>query len=131
MLFAAGATGKVLLSQVTDNKIAEVLNRVDLPQVTPRTVTDRNALIAQLKQIRRQGYCISCGEKIPGAMCISVPIEFYEFPVALSILGPEIRIKPRMQEMVNELKRSAGRISDNISRSVLKVGDIRPVPVAD
>jgi DNA-binding IclR family transcriptional regulator len=120
MLFAFGASGKVLLSQVADNEITEVMSKVELPRVTDKSVTDRDTLIAQVKQAREQGYALSYGEKILGAMCISVPIESYEYPAALSILAPEMRIKPRTQEIINELKRSANRISRNMSRSMLK-----------
>jgi len=114
MLFAVGATGKALLSQLDDEEMREVLHKVDLVKVTGNSITDRNVLMAQLKAIRRQGYAISYGERIAGAMCISTAIKNYSHPVALSILGPENRIKPRAKEITEELMASAGRISNSI-----------------
>ena len=126
ILFAAGATGKVLLSQLDNKEIKEVLHKVDIPKVTEKSVTDKRVLTEQLKEIRQQKYAISCGEKLPGAMCFSAPVENYTFPAALSILGPEIRLKSKAADIVNELKLSAGRISENVARTFLKGGDKIP-----
>jgi IclR family KDG regulon transcriptional repressor len=128
ILFAAGATGKVLLSQLVDEEIKEFLNKIKLPEVTEKSVTDKRVLMAQLNDIRQQGYAVSCGEKISGAMCISAPLLNYEFPAALSVLGPEIRLKPKAADIVVELKHSVRCISDNIDRVFLKGGDNIPVP---
>jgi len=114
MLFAVGATGKALLSQLNDEQIVEVLQKIDLTKVTGNRITDRNALIAQLKAIKRQGYAISYGERIAGAVCVSAAIRHYSHPVALSVLGPKNRLKPRLEEIKEELMASAGRISNSI-----------------
>jgi len=110
-LFAVGATGKALLSQLSDDEIREVLYRVDLRKVSKNIITDRRELITQLYDIRRQGYAISYGERIPGAMCVSAVIKNYTHPVALSILGLEERFRPRIREITEALMASAGRIS--------------------
>lgn len=122
-LFAVGATGKALLSQLSDDEIREVLYRVDLKKVSKNIVTDRRELITQLYDIRRQGYAISYGERIPGAMCVSAVIKNYTYPVALSVLGLESRIKPRVREITEALLAGAGRISQVI-------GNIHRSPVA-
>lgn len=114
MQFAVGATGKALLSQLDNEEIMEVLQKVDLPKVTGNRITDRKVLLAQLRDIKRQGYAISYGERIPEAICISATIKHYSHPVALSVLGPESRLKPRLDEIKEELIASAGRISNNI-----------------
>jgi IclR family KDG regulon transcriptional repressor len=72
-------------------------------------------LLAQLKEIKRQGFATSTGERINGSTCISVPVNNYTYPTALSILGPTERLQPRVQEFAEVLKASAKRISDNIS----------------
>ena len=114
MLFAVGATGKALLSQLSDAETREVLKKVDIVKVTGNNITDRNVLVAQLKAIKRQGYAVSYGERIAGAVCISAPVKYYSHPVALSVLGPESRIKPRLEEIKKALIASASRISNSI-----------------
>jgi len=118
MLFAVGATAKVLLSQLDEAEIREVLRKVDLAELTGKIITDRNQLMAQLKGIRVKGYGTSCGERIAGAICISAAIKNYTHPVALSILGPESRLRPRLEEIKEELLTSVRRISNNIKSSL-------------
>ena len=74
-------------------------------------VTDKKILMKELKKVREQGYAISYGERIIGALGIAVPIRGYLFPVALSILGPEQRLKPKVKELLKEARESARRIS--------------------
>ena len=87
-----------------------------LEPLTERTITDKDELIAQLKQIRRQGYAVDAGERIHGAMCISVPIKNYVLPATLGILGPESRMKPRLTDFINELVASGTRISNSLKQ---------------
>lgn len=110
-----GATGKVLLSQLSDEEISEVLQKINLAQVTANNVTDETKFLVKLMEIRQQGYATSCGERIAGASCVSSPIRNYTYPAALSILGPTERLEPRLAEFTEALKTSAERISDNIN----------------
>jgi DNA-binding IclR family transcriptional regulator len=110
-----GATAKVLLSQLDDAELKAALKNIKISHVTEHSVTDEKELIAQAKVIRNQGYAISHGERINGALCISAPINNYFWPVALSVVGPEGRFQPRAEESLKEILASAGRITKNIS----------------
>ena len=105
----AGASVKVLLSQLDEEYLRVILDHIQ--QETDRTVTDRALLKAQLNEIRQKGYAISHGERIPGTMCMSVPVRDYFIPVVLNVVGPEIRLQPRAKEVLAEMRLSAGRIS--------------------
>ena len=110
-----GANGKVLLSQLSDKEIGEILQKVNLAKITAQIVTDETKWLAQLEEIRRQGYATSFGERIAGAVCVSVPIRNYTYPAALSILGPTERLEPKLRDLIEVLKVSAERISTNIA----------------
>jgi len=112
-----GATAKVLLSQLDDEELKTTLKHIEFTYVTPNTVTDKDLLMEQLMEIRRQGYCVTFGERIPGAVCISAPIKHYLSPASLSIVGLEDRLGPRVEEVIKELKASAGYISRDIARA--------------
>jgi IclR family KDG regulon transcriptional repressor len=112
----AGASAKVLLSQLSDEKLRVVMDNVDITAVTERTVTDKELLMAQLEEIRQHGYAVSAGEQIPGSLCISVPIKDYILPVVLSVVGPEIRLRPREKRIIRELKSGSKCITGNIRR---------------
>ena len=109
-----GATAKVLLSQLDDADLNAALKNIKISPVTEHSVTSRKELIAQAKAAREAGYAISHGERINGALCISVPITNYFWPVALSVVGPEGRFSPMVKQYVKEIMLSASRISDNL-----------------
>ena len=110
-----GATAKVLLSQLDNTELKAALKNIKISHVTEHSVTDRNELLAQAKEIRDQGYAISHGERIDDALCISVPVKNYFWPVALSIVGPETRFSPRVKLTLKKLLSSAERVTKNVS----------------
>ena len=112
-----GATAKVLLSQLGDEELRTTLKHIRFDQVTEKTVTDKQLLMTQLKECREKGYCVTYGERIPGAICISAPIKNYICPASLSIVGPKNRLRLRVNEVVEELKASVKRVSGNIAES--------------
>ncbi len=72
--FPAFATsmGRVLLAGMPD--AGPVLAASDLPPLTPRTVTDADALQAELDDVRRQGWALVDGELEPGLRSVAVPL---------------------------------------------------------
>ncbi len=117
-----GATAKVLLSQLSDEELRTTMKHIKLDRVTENTVTDKKVLMAQLKEIRQQGYCVTYGERIPGAACISAPVKNYIRPATLSIVGPENRLRPRVNGVIEELKASASRTSNDIAEAFNEKG---------
>ena len=91
-----------------------VIDNISIDAVTERTVTDKKLLMAQIKEIRRQGYAVSAGEQIRGTLCISVPVRDYLLPVVLSVIGPEVRLRKREREVIKELKAGSAHITENI-----------------
>lgn len=111
----AGAPVKVLLAQLDENKLRILMDIVDIPVLTERTITDKKRLAEQLVDIRRQGYAVTRGERVMGTICVAVPISNYLVPVGLSIAGPEIRLQAKIKEVLTELKISSIKISRNIA----------------
>jgi IclR family KDG regulon transcriptional repressor len=109
-----GATAKVMLSQLDDDKLRLVLRHIKISRVTERSVIDAKDLMAQAKEIRRSGYAVSYGERIDHAVCISVPVKNYFWPVALSLVGPDSRLERRVDETLKQVMVSAQRITQNI-----------------
>lgn len=112
--FIAAST-KVLLSQLDDAKLAIAVRHLILNQTTAKTVTDKDVLMSQVREIRKQGYAVSFGEVVVGAACISAPVKDYTIPAVLNIVGPESRIRPAINNLVKELQKSAARISKNMA----------------
>jgi len=110
-----GASIKSLMAQLDDNKLKMLLSIVNIPQITERTITDKKVLLAQIAEIRKQGYAVSRSERIRDTICIAVPVYHYTVPVSISVVGPDIRLQSRIREVVSELKTSSVKISKNIA----------------
>lgn len=103
----AGATGKILLSQMPPQEMVRLLDSLRLERVGPNTITDRPTLLEELEKVRRDRHAISFGEIVPGSACIAVPIEQYSQPVAMCVLGPESRMSGQIDKMLSQLRRTA------------------------
>jgi len=103
----AGATGKVLLSQMSRPELLRLLDSITLDKVAPNTITDRETLLKEIENTRRKGYAISYSELVAGAASVSVSIHHYSQPVALCVLGPENRMANRTNEILRKLRHSA------------------------
>jgi DNA-binding IclR family transcriptional regulator len=112
-----GSTSKALLSQLDDKELNVLIGYSKINAETVNTITDKETLIKQIIRARDQGYSVSIGERLIGAMSISVPIKNYIYPATLTMLGPENRLKPKTEFFIKKLKQSANQISINISES--------------
>ena len=112
----AGATARVLLSQLNKKDLNLVIKNLDFKPITENTITYKDQWLAYMKMMKERGFGISYGERLVGAMTISVPVRNYFFPVALDIAGPEARMKPRTNEFTSALIECAHRIEENIKQ---------------
>jgi IclR family KDG regulon transcriptional repressor len=119
-----GAAAKVLLSQLDDVELKTALKHIKIRHVTDHSVINRAELMSQVKAVRDKGYSISFGERIEGAMSISIPVSGYFWPVALAIVGPVARFQPKADKYLKESLASAGRISDNLTEFFQEKGVI-------
>jgi IclR family transcriptional regulator, KDG regulon repressor len=68
------ATGKVALAQLPTDAATRLLEQTGMRPVTPNTLTDRDALLAEFAGIRALGYSINWEENTPGVGSIAAPI---------------------------------------------------------
>ena len=68
------ASGKLLLSQYSDDKIRELLKDTEFVKYAENTITDINVLIDEIHDIRTNLYAIDNIECDTGVICIAVPI---------------------------------------------------------
>ncbi len=112
----AGGSSRVLLAQLNNKDLKKVIDNISFVRLTERTVTSKEDLLEQLKQIKKQQYSIGYGERAQGAMSISVPVKNYVLPASLGILGLEVRMKPRTAEYLDALMKAAEHVEYNLSR---------------
>ena len=71
----ATALGKALLAELTADEVEALLPET-LAALTPRTVTSRDELQAELAQIRGRGYASEVEEGTPGVRCVAAVIPY-------------------------------------------------------
>ncbi|MEU4654890.1 IclR family transcriptional regulator [Streptomyces sp. NPDC023723] len=69
----AGASGLAILAFLPSEVQTEIA-RTDLEALTARTVVDPKRLAERLAQVRQDGYALSHGERIDGAIAIASPV---------------------------------------------------------
>jgi IclR family transcriptional regulator, KDG regulon repressor len=109
-----GAAIKALFSQLDRGELTLVMNSLKSVTSDEEFYVRKREFLSQLNQIRKQGYAISRGEIIAGALAISAPIRGYHMPAALTVLGVESRFEPRIVELLPEIVASANRISGDL-----------------
>ena len=67
----AGSSGKAILAYLPDNAVDAYIEQTGLPAITPRTITDPATLRREIRRIRKQGYTISRGQRLEGAVAVA------------------------------------------------------------
>ena len=70
----ATSQGKLMLAMLPEKKAEQLIGKKALQPFTPHTVTDKEALIAQLSVIRERGYAVEDGEYKVGLRSVSAPV---------------------------------------------------------
>ena len=90
----ASGIGKALLCRMDDKRQRQVLAASQLEQYTPFTLTDPDAMIADLRAAKARGYAVDGEERNIGMRCIAAPVfnVFGEVIAGISVSGPTARI---------------------------------------
>ena len=86
--------GKALLAFRPPEEVAAHYRVAGLPRFTPSTITDVDALLAELDAIRRRGYATDEEEREIGVRCVAAPVRDHrgEVVAAISVAGPGERL---------------------------------------
>lgn len=86
--------GKAVLAFLPADEQAELIDHIQLTPLTSKTIQNRAALVAELANIRAQGYAIDDEENEEGVRCVGAPIFDRTGRVfaAISVSGPAYRL---------------------------------------
>ena len=104
------AVGKVLLAFESEDEQKTRLPEA-LKKYTGNTITERSALLQQLRSVTEKGYAVDAGEYLEDIRSIAVPIKDYTRRVvgALAVSGPAYRMtSERIQKETAPLVVKAG-----------------------
>lgn len=104
--------GKALLAELHRDRLLALFPAPELPALNPRSLTSRDALLAELDQIRERGYATNFGESELGIAAVAVAQRTMSgsVPAALAISAPETRLpRDRVPALVEALMATAER----------------------
>lgn len=124
----ASALGKCLLAFESEESVRELFEEVGIPGFTEHTITDLDALVIALQEVRSAGFAIDNEEAAIGLRCVAAPVcDFSGHAIAaLSLSCPAdrlplqraIAIAPNLIEAANDLSARLGQRRDHQERTV-------------
>lgn len=111
--FHCTALGKIFLA-FGGEQIRRTILSQPLSRYTPFTLSTEEEISAEIQQIRKQGFAVSCNETIEGLTCMGAPIfgAHGKLAAAVSISSASARLSVnKYDEMANILKTKAAEIS--------------------
>jgi IclR family transcriptional regulator, acetate operon repressor len=110
--------GKAILSALPAERRDAIVREIKLEPVTPRSITDRRRLLAEIKLTSTRGWSIDDEEIVPGVRCCGAPIVDAAGQVrgAISVAGPAFRLTMERVELLGpEVAEAARRIGAQIA----------------
>jgi IclR family acetate operon transcriptional repressor len=109
--------GKAIASQLSREHVLRILETEGMPKLTMRTITDAEAFLNELDEVRRKGFASDNGENEEGGRCVAVPLALAGIRAAISISAPAFRFSLEQVEVVAAaLIRSAQSVAHELTR---------------
>ncbi|GAA1108379.1 IclR family transcriptional regulator [Nocardiopsis composta] len=108
----ASSTGKTLLAELPKDRVESLLPST-LEAFASRTITDRDALLKELTEIREQGYSVIDNEFEEGLLSLSRPVRDSSGKLAavLTVEGPRYRLgRDRIPEALQQMQATVDRL---------------------
>jgi len=123
------AVGKAQLAYLSQDELDKIFTKPKLQAFTPSTITDRERLMAHLKEVAKKGYALDIEEYEEEVMCIGTPIMDYtgRAVAGICISGPGCRMSkkrmetelwPLVKNAANDVSRRLGH--NSVQNSVLE-----------
>ncbi len=108
------ASGKVFLAQMPASQRQRLLAHTPLQSYTPKTLTAPEALEAEIRKVKRQGFALDNEEFLPGLMCVAVavPSRAGRSNLCVAVQAPMMRLTPeKALTLLPALQRAAAALS--------------------
>jgi DNA-binding IclR family transcriptional regulator len=106
----ATALGRCVLAYLDARDRHDYLARHPLHEITSRTLTNRQALLAELERIRSAGLAVEDEEYCPDVACLGAPIVVGNLVGAVGVSFPRQRLS-ELESVVPPLLNTAARIA--------------------
>jgi DNA-binding IclR family transcriptional regulator len=112
----AGATGKVFLASMEEEKALDIIRKKGLRRFTENTITDPEKYIEEIRRVREQGHATDYEEYLPGVRAVVSPIRGdRNLKSAIWVVGFKASLDDRkMEALIGEAKKAAEAITRKI-----------------
>jgi IclR family KDG regulon transcriptional repressor len=118
----AGATGRVLLSQVEKGKTREVIQKKGLHRYTSKTVMDQSQFLREVEKAKEQGYAMDDEEYITGVRAVAAPlVSASSAPAALWVVGFTSSLDDqKVKTVIREIQKTIQEIKQALEGTLKK-----------
>ncbi|MDC3414829.1 IclR family transcriptional regulator [Terrihalobacillus insolitus] len=117
------SVGKAILAHLPTSVVLDIMERSGMPAHTDKTITDKEAFLRELIEVKKRGYALDLEENEFGIICIAAPIfnHLGKVTAAVSVSGPTIRMT---DNRIEQLKACMIETGKNISTRLGNVSGI-------
>ncbi|MFB5193599.1 IclR family transcriptional regulator [Neobacillus sp. KR4-4] len=112
------AVGKILLSDMNQDKFEELVSNITFIPKTPTTITSKEELIKEIETVKAKGYALDNAENEEMLRCIASPIYDHKGKIiaSFSISGPNNRVTMDLinHTLIDKMKQYSIAISRNL-----------------
>ncbi|MCJ7747198.1 MAG: IclR family transcriptional regulator [Desulfobacterales bacterium] len=118
----AGATGRVLLSQIEKEKAKEIIQKKGLVRYTSKTVTDQRQFLREIEKAKKQGYAVDDEEYISGVRAVAAPLLSASAPpAALWVVGFTSTLDDqKVKTVIREIQEAVQKIKQSLEGTLTK-----------
>ncbi|CAN1550152.1 IclR Transcriptional regulator [Paracoccaceae bacterium] len=116
-LLHASGVGKALLSCLSDDGVRQLCGNMGLERRTSRTITNIDALIAEIASVRNAGFALDDEEDVEGVYCVAASVNDHHGQTAgaISVSGLKLDLRRRDIEDVGLIvRRYASQMSSEL-----------------
>ena len=116
----ATAVGKIILSSLSESDLQRYLERHPPVALTPRTITERELLDAEIARVRETGFAYDDGEFNPEVRCVAHGVRDFTNKVvgAIGVSGPIWRLTLQsLGELSQQVAHAAERLSAELGQN--------------
>ncbi len=108
----SSSIGKAMLGQLERAELVRMLDRLELRRVTPATIVERDALIADIERGRARGYFLTRGENVADVAALAAAVLVDTDVYGVAIAGPTQRIADALERHVAALAAARAELAD-------------------
>lgn len=111
----ATALGKALAARLSDDRIRELLTAEGMPRLTEHTITDLEAFLDEVHDVRVRGWALEDNETVLGSRSVAMAVPGDHLVAGLSISAPAARLTlEEAERMAHALGYHVARIAEEM-----------------